>query len=132
MTKSSFEASIKAASLNTGIAGRDAHLATPDFFDTLKFPLVTFKSDTIVKNGTGYLAKGIFSMHGISKRIVLPFSIVGKSADGSIGFESRCTISRRDFQIGKDTLKPGKGDGFLSEDVMVEIDFLAKPPRKEK
>ena len=131
ITKSSIEANIKAESINTGIAGRDQHLATPDFFDAAKFPLITFKSDSITKNGNGYIAHGSFSMHGINKKIQLPFTIVGKNGEGSVGFTSRYTIKRRDYLIGKDTLKP-EGDGMLSDDVMVEIDFIAEKPKGEK
>ena len=126
MTKSSIEANIKAASINTGIAGRDQHLATPDFFDATQFPSITFTSDSIVKNGNGFIAFGSFQMHGISKKIQLPFTVAGKDAkEGAIGFTARYTVKRSDYLIGKDTLKP-TGDSFLSNDVMVELDFIAK------
>lgn len=131
MTKSSIDANIKAESINTGIAGRDQHLATPDFFDAAQFPLITFKSDSIAKNGKDYVAHGSFTMHGITKRIQLPFTIVGKNEEGSVGFSARYTIKRRDYLIGKDTLKP-TGDNFLSDDVMVEIDFIAEKPKADK
>ena len=38
MTKSQFEASIEAASINTRDPQRDAHLKSADFFDVEKFP----------------------------------------------------------------------------------------------
>ncbi len=131
MTKSSIDANIKAESINTGIAGRDQHLATPDFFDAAQFPLITFKSDSISKNGNGFIAYGTFTMHGIAKKIQLPFTVVGKNEEGSVGFTSRYTLKRRDYLIGKDTLKPA-GDSFLSDDVMIEIDFIAEKPKAEK
>ena len=38
------ELSIDAASLNTNIPARDNHLRSPDFFDTQRYPRITFKS----------------------------------------------------------------------------------------
>src|SRR5262245_57214934 len=38
ITKSSVNVVIKAASVDTGIEGRDKHLRTADFFDVEKFP----------------------------------------------------------------------------------------------
>src|SRR5438045_120849 len=35
---------IQVSSIDTGIAKRDAHLRTPDFFDAQKYPTITFVS----------------------------------------------------------------------------------------
>lgn len=131
MTKSTIQASIKTASINTGNPGRDEHLTKPDFFDASQYPVITFSSDSIAKNAMGYTAYGSFSMHGITKKIQLPFTIVGKNAEGSVGFTARYKLSRRDFLIGKDTLKP-QNDPYLSDDVMIEIDFIAEKPSEDK
>src|SRR5689334_21264801 len=42
ISKSSVEASIPVASLNTGDEQRDGHLKSADFFDAEKFPTMTF------------------------------------------------------------------------------------------
>src|SRR4051812_28350649 len=41
---SSVQFSIKSASIDTGVTDRDKHLRSADFFDTDKFPEITFKS----------------------------------------------------------------------------------------
>jgi len=64
-------------------------------------------------------------MHVITKKIQLPFTVIGKNADSAMGFAARYTFKRRDYLIGKDTLKP-EGDSYLSDDVLIEIDFLAE------
>jgi polyisoprenoid-binding protein YceI len=64
LTKSSVEEWIKAASIDTGIDERDAHLRKPDFVDVEKYPEITFKSSRIEKTGKDFIAHGTFSMHG--------------------------------------------------------------------
>lgn len=44
-------ASINAASIDTGVEQRDAHLRSPDFFDAARFPTLTFTSTTIRPSG---------------------------------------------------------------------------------
>src|SRR2546423_14130554 len=46
-TASSVEATIDASSLITNDARRDAHLRSPDFLDTERFPTITFRSTRI-------------------------------------------------------------------------------------
>src|SRR5690242_7989997 len=46
-TKSTVEANIDVASLNTGIEKRDSHLKSPDFFDVAQYPTMAFKSKKI-------------------------------------------------------------------------------------
>src|SRR5918998_1466676 len=84
VTKSSVKAVIKAASIDTGIERRDAHLRNADFFDVEKFPEITFQSTRVEKKGKDFVAHGTFTMHGVSKEIALPFTIngVNKGADG--------------------------------------------------
>jgi polyisoprenoid-binding protein YceI len=49
--KSSAEVVIKAASVDTGEAKRDAHLRSPDFFDVERYPDITFRSKRLVPKG---------------------------------------------------------------------------------
>src|SRR4051812_36338271 len=111
ITKSSVSATIKAASIDTGIENRDKHLRTADFFDVEKYPEITFQSKRIEKKGNHLTAYGTFTMHGVSKEIALPFMITGKyqdpkDGDVSIGFSSKLMINRQDYSIAwrhKDT-----------------------------
>jgi NADH-quinone oxidoreductase subunit G len=47
LEKSKVDINIKAASINTANEERDKHLKSPDFFDTVKFEKVTFKSKKV-------------------------------------------------------------------------------------
>jgi polyisoprenoid-binding protein YceI len=100
VSKSSVEITIKAESINTDVKPRDEHLRGSDFFDVAKYPDITFKSTRVEKRGAGYVAIGIFTMHGVSKEIALPFKVNGKSnfqGETHLGIEASLTINRRDF-----------------------------------
>src|SRR5262245_45773155 len=49
--KTTVEATIDVAAINTREDKRDAHLKSPDFFDVAKFPSITFKSTKLEKAG---------------------------------------------------------------------------------
>src|SRR5882672_10336043 len=49
LTRSVVDATIDAASIETGTPQRDAHLRSPDFFEVEKFPELRFRSTRIEK-----------------------------------------------------------------------------------
>src|SRR3979490_3396903 len=50
-TQSSVEATIEVRAVDSGDPKRDEHLRSADFFDTDKYPTVTFRSTKVVDNG---------------------------------------------------------------------------------
>jgi polyisoprenoid-binding protein YceI len=128
VTKSSVDAVIKAASIHTGIEGRDAHLRKPDFFDVEKYPEITFKSSRIEKKGKGFIAHGAFSMHGVTKEIAIPFTVNGVNTDAktgktTLGATGRTTVNRRDFGIN--FARPDNPT-FLGDMVEIELNLITK------
>ncbi|HYN85941.1 MAG TPA: YceI family protein [Pyrinomonadaceae bacterium] len=128
VTKSSVEAVIKAASIDTGIERRDAHLRNADFFDVEKYPEITFKSSRIVKRGKGFVAHGTFTMHGVSKEIALPFTINGVTKDAktgktTLGATARVTLRRSDFGIN---FSRPDNPNFLGDAVEVELNLVTR------
>ena len=72
VTKSSVEAEIDTASINTREQKRDDHLRSPDFFDAAKHPKITFKSTKVEKAGKDKLkVTGDLTIHGVTKPVVL-------------------------------------------------------------
>src|SRR5689334_10635049 len=67
ITKAKMSAVIKVKSIDTGIPSRDEDLQTKTFFESEKFPEITFTSDKISKTESGYVAQGKLQMHGITK-----------------------------------------------------------------
>src|SRR5437868_5605492 len=70
ITKSSIQASIEAASVNTREPQRDAHLKSADFFDVEKYPTLDFKSTKVEKDGEELKVTGQLTIHGVSKEVV--------------------------------------------------------------
>ncbi|HWN08174.1 MAG TPA: YceI family protein [Pyrinomonadaceae bacterium] len=128
ITKSSVEAVIKTASIDTGIERRDAHLRTADFFDAEKNPDITFKSSRIEKKGKDFIAHGTFTLHGVGKEIALPFTINGvnkdpKTAKTTLGLTARTTISKKEFGM---TWGRPDNPNFLGDMVEIELNIITK------
>ena len=130
LSKSSVRVEIQAASINTGIPDRDAHLRTADFFDVENHPLITFTSAEIRKDGEGYVARGAFSMHGITKTLDIPVMVTGQ--DGNTwGFAITMPINRIDFGVGADFVHTAI-ENFLADEVDVHIYFWTRKKRQPK
>ena len=134
ITKSTVEATIKTDSISTGIAARDNHLKTPDFFDAAKYPEITFKSKKIEKKGKSFMMTGDFSMHGVTKEISFPFTMVGNCYDKKAqkatlpcGFNATLKIDRRDYGISY--ARKDNAD-FIGNIVDVNLNMLAVQPKK--
>lgn len=100
--KSSVEVIVKADSIDTGNSSRDGHLKTEDFFNTGKFPTLTFKSTNVKKvSDTTYEVTGDFTMHGVTKPLIVKFESLGKheGKNGEVrrGGETSFTVKRSDF-----------------------------------
>ena len=54
LVASRVEVSIKAASIDTRVADRDAHLRSADFLDVEKYPEITFRSTHLERTGSNH------------------------------------------------------------------------------
>ncbi len=116
---------IKAASINTNNEGRNKHLNSADFFDTAKFPEISFTSTKIAPAGKDkYDVTGNFTMHGVTKEITLPVTFTGTAKDPRggerAGFELATTLNRKDYGINWNKALDN-GSFMLSDDVAVAI-----------
>lgn len=128
VTKSSVKAVIKAASVDTGIERRDAHLRNPDFFDAEKYPEITFTSSRVEKKGKNLIAHGTFTMRGVSKEIALPFLINGvnrneKTGKTALGLTARTTLNRKDFGVN---FSQPANPNFLGDMVEIELNIITR------
>ena len=130
--KSSVEFSAKVTSVDTGVAGRDRHLRTADFFDVEKFPEMTFKSSKVEKKGKGWIVSGDLTMRGVTKPVSIPFEITGflpggDRAGAKIGITGETVINRRDFGVNYGTNLPS-GVPQVADQVKVVLSIEAGKP----
>ena len=134
VTQSTVDATIDVASIDTGIAKRDDHLRSPDFFDVAKHPTMTFKSKKIEKgSGDGnYKITGDLTLHGVTKEVVLDFEgnlKPVKSPQGKtlIGGMATTKINRKDFGLAWNAALE-TGGVAVGEDVTITIDIEMTQP----
>ncbi|HZI09550.1 MAG TPA: YceI family protein [Myxococcus sp.] len=101
---SSVSVSIDAASIDTGVGQRDAHLKSPDFFDVEKFPALTFQSTRVEKAGGNSLrVTGNLTIRDVTREVVLDTELLGTGKDPwgntRVAFEAKTSIDRRDFGL---------------------------------
>ena len=97
---------IDATSLKTGADKRDAHLGTPDFLDTKKYPKITVDIDKVKKKADKtYTAEATVKFRDVTKKYPVTFDVVDSTAD-SIRIKSETKFSRLDFKVGKDSKDP--------------------------
>lgn len=104
---SSVEVSIDANSLDTGVADRDNHLRSGDFFDTESFPTLTFRSrkveGSLANPGDSFKVTGDLTIRGETREVVLDATFEGTGTDPwggtRAGFSAETSIDRRDFGL---------------------------------
>ena len=120
------EFSIKAASIDTGVDQRDAHLRSGDFFDADRYPELIYRSTLITPlGGDRYRADGELTIRGTARPVTLEIEVGDRFNDpwGSerVGLAARGKINRKDWGLNwNQVLEAGRL--LVSEDVKLEID----------
>jgi len=119
---------IKAASVNTGVKDRDAHLRTADFFDAEKYPEITFQSTSIKPSGKKdiYDVTGNLTMRGVTKKVTFPVTFLGFVKDpwgnDKAGFSLQTKVNRKDYGINWNKALDN-GGVLVGEDVDITINL---------
>lgn len=120
---------VEAASIDTHEPDRDTHLRSPDFFDTEKYPNITFRSTSVERTeAEHYQVAGDLAISGVSRRVVLEVEALGRANDPwggeRMGFTGKTTIDRRDFGlVWNQTLEAG--GVVVGEHVEISIEIEA-------
>jgi len=123
VTKSTVNATIDVAGVDTGEAPRDGHLKTDSFFDVAKYPTATFVSTSVAKGGSGLTVSGNLTLHGVTKPVTLDVEgptapVTGMDKKPHAGFSATTTIHRADFNIGGSF-----PSAVLGDDIKITIDL---------
>jgi polyisoprenoid-binding protein YceI len=128
-TLSSVEATIMAASIDTGDPNRDEHLRSEEFLDVQRFPKIRYRSTSVVPAPDDHWrVDGDLTIRGVTRPVSLNVEFCGAATDPwgntRAGFLGTTEINRDDFDITwNQVLETG---GFvLGKGVKVEIDVEA-------
>ncbi len=119
---------IQAASVSTGVADRDAHLKSADFFDVENFPEWTFVSTAVTRDGTAWTVVGDLTIKDVTAPVTIELEEGGSAKDPyanlRVGFEGAATVNRKNWGLswnaGLET-----GGLLVSEKIKLEFDISA-------
>ncbi len=120
---------VAVASIFTRERRRDKHLRSPDFFDSPRFPEITFTSTEVKGNSEDIVMYGNLTIKGVTKQIKLRGHYLGtnKGPQGlkRIGFEARGTINRKDFGLQWDKVLEANGGVVVDDYLQILLDIQA-------
>ena len=99
------DVTIDVASIDTQQVERDAHLRSTDFFDSARFPTITFRSRRVRGNPLhgNFRLIGALTLRDVTREVVLDVSPEGHAIDPSgrvrAGFSAHTTIDRTNFGL---------------------------------
>ena len=124
----SMNVTIDVESINTSNENRDSHLRSDEYFDTAKFPTMTFASKSFNNTDNGMTVTGDLTIRDITKEIEFPLIYLGKQDTGrgypSAAFEGEITIKRTEFGVGKEGVS-------LGDEVTIEFSLELNPKKEE-
>ncbi|KPC61200.1 YceI family protein [Streptomyces chattanoogensis] len=129
LAKSRVEASIKAASIDTGNGMRDGHLRSEDFLNVAEFPELTYRSEGLSPAGPDrWTVHGELSLHGVVRPVDLSLSYLGTGPDpwGGVraAFRATAELRREDFKMNYNQVVAA-GIAAIGTTLKVELDIQA-------
>ena len=124
LTTARIDFTAQTASIDTGLADRDAHLRSDDFFNSDQYPELRFRSTRMEKTGeSGFRLHGELTLRDVTKPISLNVEYGGTIKDpwGNIksGFEVTGSIRRKEFGLRWDALTEA-GGAVVSDEVKIQ------------
>jgi polyisoprenoid-binding protein YceI len=126
--KTTLEATIDAASVDTRVQDRDNDLRSPNFLDVQKYPTITFRSKQTVADKGKLKITGDLTIHGVTKEVVL--DVDGPTQDikdpmghRRMGATASTKINRKDFGVNG-------GSAIVGDELTITIDAELIRPAK--
>lgn len=126
-SKSSVEAVIDAASIDTREPKRDEHLRSADFFDVQKYPSIAFKSKRVEQDGDGTKVVGDLTLHGVTREVTLEVEGLDSEmkdpwGNVKIGASASTKIKRKEFGLTWNAALE-TGGVLVGDDVSITLDI---------
>lgn len=128
-TEASVEVEIDAPSVDTGVADRDNHLRSADFFDVERFPKLRFKSTRVEgAGGERYRVHGELTIRDVTREVALDVEYGGQGKDPwgntRVAFTAKTAVDRRDFGL-KWNQALEAGGVLVGERIEIELEVQA-------
>ncbi len=136
LTRSRVEATIEAASIDTGVQQRDDHLRSADFFDAATYPELRFRSKQIEKvSSDRYRVTGDLTIRDVTREVALDVEYGGQAKDPwgneRVAFTAKTAIDRKDFGLSWNQALE-TGGVLVGERVDIELEVQAVKAAAEK
>ncbi|MCX4513489.1 YceI family protein [Streptomyces sp. NBC_01619] len=120
---------VKIASVDTGIADRDGHLRSGDFFDVETFPLMSFRSTSAEQlGGEKYRITGDLTIKDVTRPLSIDLEFNGVATDvygnERVGFEGSAEILRSHWGLTWNAALE-TGGVMVSDKVKLNFDISA-------
>jgi polyisoprenoid-binding protein YceI len=125
---SKVDLTIDVASIDTGVADRDGHLKSGDFFDVETYPSIRFTSTKVERDGADWAITGDLTIKDVTKPVTILFEEAGSARDPfgnlRVGFEGSTTANRKEWGLTWNAALE-TGGVLVSEKVKLEFDVSA-------
>jgi polyisoprenoid-binding protein YceI len=126
---SRLDLTIKAHSIDTRNADRDAHLRSNDFFDMDTYPEIRFVSSSVEKvDDENYEVTGDLTIKDVTKSVTLDFEVTGVAEDPwgnqRLGLEGSTVINRKDWNVNFNVALEA-GGVLVSDKITIEFEVSA-------
>jgi polyisoprenoid-binding protein YceI len=128
-SKGSFNFSADIDSISTGVADRDGHLKSDDFFNAEKYPQLTFKSTGVKLNDDSLRIVGDMTIRDVTKQIELDAElsdvVVDPYGQTKVGLSINGKVKRSEFGLKWSAITEA-GSIVVSDDIKLncEIQFV--------
>lgn len=117
----------EASSISTQVAQRDQHLKSPDFFDAVRFPRISFEGHVVSAEGTRVDVEGPLTIRDSTRIIRFALDLLAPEAQDPFGnrrlvFAGTVTLNRRDFGVNG----PRFWGLAISDSVSIEMELAGR------
>ena len=130
--KSSIQATIETASVDTRVEARDNDLRSPRFLDAQKYATITFQSKKVEAAGAGKLkVTGDLTIHGVTKEVVLDVDGPSPAINDPMGKDRLRTGASATTKINRNDFGVSGLPGIVGDDITITLDVeMTKPAGK--
>ena len=103
-SQATVDVTIDASSIDTGVADRDGHLKSPDFFNVAQYPQLGFVGKRVQPRSDAEIdVVGELTLKGVTREVVLRVEQHGQAKDPwgnvRVAFSAKTSIDRKDFGL---------------------------------